>query len=121
MLLDIRTTADKGRVVTLMEDLQIFWQNRKITVPIGFESDGASVPRAFWRLVFPKIDEKAIRGAIAHDWLYRTHPEGWTKAEADRMFYDLMLEDGTPKWRAFLAYKGVEYFGGRAWKTRGEC
>ena len=91
-----------------------------ITVPCGFQSDGASVPRAFWRLIFPKGDEKALRAAIIHDWIYRTHPAGWTKAEADKLFYELLKADGVPTWRAWLAYQGVKWFGHIAWNTRGE-
>ena len=123
MLVDIQTTAEKGRVFTLMEPegLRIEWRYKNLLiVPQGFQSDGASVPRFFWRLVFPKGDEKAIRAGFAHDYIYREHPEGWSKAEADFMFYELLLEDGTPKWRAWLAYKGVDWFGFLAWKTRGE-
>jgi hypothetical protein len=124
MLVDIQTTAEKGRVYTLAEPggLRIEWKDKApFIVPQGFKSDGASVPRFFWRLVFPKGDEKAIRAGFAHDWIYRNHPEGWTKAEADLMFYDLLLEDGVEKWRAWIAYQGVKWFGHLAWKTRGEC
>lgn len=119
MLVDIQTTADMGRVFTLMEPLRIEWRGKTIEVPVGFQSDGASVPRAFWRLVFPNSDNQALRAAFAHDWLYRNHPEGWTKEEADKMFYEVLQEDGISKWRAWLAYKGVDWFGWHAWETRG--
>jgi hypothetical protein len=124
MLVDIQTTAEKGRVYTLKEPggLRTVWRNKEpLTVPQGFKSDGASVPRFFWRFIFPKGDEKALRASFNHDFIYQTHPEGWTKAEADLLFFDLLIEDGVPKWRAGLAYKGVDWFGWRAWKTRGEC
>lgn len=123
MLVDIQTTAEKGRVFTLMEPdgLRIVWRDKEpFTVPQGFKSDGVSVPRFFWRLVFPKGDEKAIRAGFTHDYIYREHPEGWTKAEADLLFLDLLREDGVPMWRACLAYKGVDWFGFLAWHTRGE-
>lgn len=122
MLIDIQTNADKGRVYRLMEPIQINWKDKPpLVVPWGFRSDGASVPRFFWRLVFPKGDEKAMRAAFAHDYIYRIHPDGWTKEEADLLFYDLLLEDGVPQWRAWIAYQGVKWFGRRAWETRGEC
>jgi hypothetical protein len=122
MLVDIKTTADKGRVFRLMEPLRIEWRDKPaLNIPWGFRSDGASVPRFFWRLVFPKGDEKALRAAFVHDWIYQTHPAGWTKEEADLLFYELLREDGVPTWRAWLAYKGVDLFGGLAWKTWGEC
>lgn len=122
MLVDIQTSAVKGRVFRLMQPIVVKWQDKPaVIVPWGFLSDGASVPRAFWRLVFPKGDEKALRAAFVHDFLYRRHPEGWTRAEADQLFYELLLKDGVPQWRAWLAYQGVRLFGGLAWKTRGEC
>lgn len=122
MLVDIQPTAEKGRVFTLQEPegLLIQWNGKEFTVPYGFQSDGASVPRLFWRLVFPSSDTKALRAAFAHDCIYRTHPDGWTKADADSMFYDLLREDGVSFWRAGLAYIGVRIGGFLPWVTRGE-
>lgn len=123
MLIDEQITAEKGRVYTLMEPhgLTIKWRDKEpFVVPCGFNSDGASVPRFFWRLVFPPGDPKARRAGFAHDYLYRYHPNGWTKAEADKMFYDLLREDGVGFFRAKLAYWGIKFFGHIAWRTKGE-
>lgn len=122
MLVDVHKETANGDVFTLKEPdgLRIEWNGKTVHVPYGFESDGASVPRLFWRLVFPSSDTKALRAAIAHDYIYRNHPGDWTKAEADQMFYDLLVEDGVPKWRAWIAYKGVDWFGFFAWVSRGK-
>lgn len=123
MLVDVHKEDEKGNVFTLKEPggLQIVWKDKPpLCIPCGFKSDGASVPRIFWRLVFPSSDTTALRAAFAHDYIYRTHPEGWTKAEADEMFYDLLIEDGVPKWRAWMAYKGVDWFGGSSWGGGGD-
>ena len=120
MLIDIHKTDARGNFFTLREPLCVEWSGKTILVPVGFESDGASVPRFFWRLVFPPGDNRAIRAAFAHDYVYRTHPEGWTKAEADRMFYELLVEDGIPRGRAYLAYLGVKLFGAAAWEAGGK-
>ena len=120
MLIDIHKTDERGNFFTLREPLWIDWGGRLLIVPYGFESDGASVPRFFWRLVFPPSDNRALRAAFAHDYIYRTHPAGWTKAEADAMFFDLLVADGIPVFRAYLAYLGVHFFGGSAWKAGGK-
>lgn len=119
----IHREDEMGNVYTLKNrwGLRIKWQGKEFIVPSYFKSDGASVPRFFWRLVFPASDTKAIRAAFAHDYIYRKRPTGWTKAEADKMFYDLLVQDGMAKWRAWIAYKGVSWFGGLAWRTRGRC
>lgn len=112
MKIDVHTEDERGNVYRLLEDLH--WGG--ITVPVGFESDGASVPRFFWRVVFPPGDEHALRAAFFHDWIYRTHPAGWSRAAADNLFYSLLVADGVPKTRAKLAYWGVRLFGSRCWK-----
>lgn len=119
MLVEIHQEDNMGNVFTLRQPLEIEWQGRQLTVPAGFKSDGASVPRMFWRLVFPSSDTKALRAAFAHDYIYRTHPAGWTKADADKLFYDFLVQDGIPKWRAWLAYKAVDWFGRCAWYSMG--
>ena len=112
MLIDIHQSDAMGNVYTLREDL-IY---SGLTVPAGFSSDGASVPRFFWRIVFPPGDQKALRAAFLHDWRYRTHPEGWSREAADNLFRRVLIEDGVSQICAALAYRGVRIFGGRAWK-----
>ena len=115
MLIDIHSTDQHGNVFTLMEDIY----HKDLTIPCGFQSDGCSVPRIFWRLVFPPLDNKAIRAGVIHDYIYRTHPEGWTKWQADREFRKLLLEDGVSMIRANLAFAGVVIGGRKAWKNKG--
>ena len=105
----------QGNVYTLLEELTVNWKGKVLTVPAGFKSDGASVPRFFWRSVFPPGDTRALRAAFAHDFIYRTHPFEWSKAEADEMFYDLLREDGVKWFAAQKAYWGVRLFGGSSW------
>ena len=120
MLVDVHQSDEFGNVYTLRERLEIRWKGKWLIVPVGFKSDGASVPRFFWRAVFPPGDNRALLAAFAHDYVYRMHPEGWTKAEADQMFYDLLIEGGIPWYRAKAAYLGVKLFGGKAWKAGGK-
>lgn len=112
MLVDVHTTDEMGNVFTLREELSY----GGLTVPAGFSSDGASVPRFFWRVVFPPGDNRALRAAFLHDWIYRTHPAGWSREAADNLFRRVLIEDGVPQICAGLAYRGVRLFGGRAWK-----
>lgn len=118
MLVEIHKEDENGNVFTLKEPegLTVIWKEKTIIVPCGFKSDGASVPRFFWRFVFPPGDTKALRAAFAHDFIYRTHPEGWSKAEADQLFYDLLIADGVGTVSAWCAYQGVNWFGKSSWK-----
>ena len=108
----ISRCRSSGDVYTLQQPLPF----ENLTVPAGFRSDGASVPRFFWRLVVPPGDALALRAAILHDFIYRTRPEGWSRAEADRLFLAVMILDGVPVSRAYLAWAGVRIGGFAAWK-----
>lgn len=115
MLIDIHATDDKGNIFTLQEG--IIYQD--LLIPAGFKSDGCSVPRIFWRVIFPPLDNTAIRAGVIHDYIYRTHPKNWTKWKADWHFRKILLEDGVPPFRANLAWAGVAVGGFNAWKTYG--
>ena len=106
----------RGDIFTLLTPIQY----DGFVIPEGFESDGASVPRILWPVVFPADDLQAMYGAIVHDFLYRTHPKGWDKAQADETFQFLMEKGGVPKRRARLAYIGVKLFGGPSWRAGGK-
>jgi Protein of unknown function (DUF1353) len=64
--------------------------------------------------------------ALVHDWLYRTRTncasstKTITKEEADRVFYELMLEDGVRKSRAWVMWQAVAFLGGKAWSRMKE-
>lgn len=109
----VHTSNSMGNVYTLLEPITL--PEYGITVPTGFQSDGASVPRFFWRVVFPPGDTRALLAAFAHDWIYRKHPRGWTRPAADALFLTLLMENGVPWYSADLAYIGVRLFGWLAW------
>lgn len=107
---------ERGNIFTLLSPLRY----GGVDVPVGFDSDGASVPRALWGLVFPAEDLRAMFGAIFHDFCYRTHPATWEKKSADKTFKLLLIEGGVPSIRANLAYWGVRLFGKKAWEAKGK-
>ena len=93
-----------------------------ITVPKGFVTDLASIPRFFWS-AFPKTG-KYMSAAILHDYLY--WDQRCTRAEADRIFAIEMLSFGVDATARKLIFGAVDQFGGSAWnanaaaKTTGE-
>ena len=115
MNIKIHTTDEMGNILTLVEPLTVDWNGRFIAIPAGFESDGVSTPRFLWATISPAIDNRTIRAGIAHDYIYREQPEGWTRGDADDMFYDLCREDGLSWWTAQKAYWGLRAFGFIAW------
>ena len=95
-----------------------------ITVPKGFVTDLASVPRAMWWLIAP-FD--VARAAIIHDLLYKVIRQyRWKKKDAedkalikeakvaaDKVFL-LGMRDADPKipgYKIYLSWKAVDLFG----------
>lgn len=120
MMIEINEDDTKGEIFTTKRGLYLSFRGSFLHVPKGFESDGASVPRMFWRVVFPPLDRKSLKPAIAHDYIYAVCPEGWTRAKADLMFYMYLLWNGTPWISATLAYLGVRIGGGKHWGGKSE-
>jgi hypothetical protein len=96
-----------------------------LTIPPGFKTDLASVPRILWVLV--ARDELSFGGPIAHDFLYQcggVPPAGtcypstktFTRREVDALFSSLMREFGVVPWRRRAAWLAVRLFGWIPWK-----
>jgi hypothetical protein len=86
-----------------------------VTVPAGFTTDFASVPRILWNL-FPPYGKHA-RAAILHDYLY-SHAGNCSRFLADAFFLETMHDLGVPWLTRNLMYSAVRYFGRTAWRTR---
>lgn len=78
--------------------------------PRNFETDLASVPRAFWR-VMPRREQTARAGAI-HDMLYWV---GVNRFWADCVFYRALRCDGVDPVRAALMFAAVRLGGWKAY------
>lgn len=82
-----------------------------ITVPKGFITDGASVPRALWAL-FPSWGTYS-RAAVVHDMLCHDlnrgtpHALAPTRKDADTIFLEAMKVCGTNWFTRTVLYVGV--------------
>ncbi|EAU9419174.1 DUF1353 domain-containing protein [Salmonella enterica] len=86
-----------------------------ISVPAGFITDLATIPRIFWTLLPP--DGKYAKAAIIHDYLYANALR--TKMEADLIFLDGMTVLGVPRWKRTVMYLAVRWFGRGMYGKRG--
>lgn len=91
------------------------FKDEDVRVPCGYETDLASIPRILWTLLPPF--GRYSQAAVIHDYLYETKGiDGkYTRYEADKLFYKLMLKYGTYKWKAVIMFLAVRAFGGRWW------
>lgn len=91
-------------------------QGRVITVPAGFITDFASIPRVFWNILPPW--GKYGKAAIVHDYLYQSGM--YRKEKADRIFLEAMEVLGVSWITRNIMYQAVNWFGFMAWNKHRE-
>lgn len=74
-------------------------------VPEGYEYDGASIPPILWGIIGHPFQLGFRRAAAAHDYMMieRNIP----RISAQKIFYNMLLLDRVPKWRAYAMYFAV--------------
>ena len=81
------------------------------TVPTGFVTDLASIPRLFWNILPPF--GRYTEAAVLHDWLYRTHM--LPRPDADEVLLEAMKLCKTSIATRLVIYSAVRAFGWFAW------
>lgn len=87
-----------------------------VEIPAGFATDGASIPRALWRLCGHPLAAPRVYAAIVHDWLYSGGAPGMTRAQADAIYRDLLVCYGVPAAVAVVEWAALRLFGARHWR-----
>src|SRR5690606_10171376 len=99
----------------------------RIRIPAGFTFDVASVPRApgavrgrFRSSIGAPLrhDARSRAGGAPPRRRARAYGAG-TRAEADRLFRDVMAREGVSWWRRWAAYSAVRAFGAGSWQGSG--
>jgi len=86
-----------------------------IVVPVGFITDGASIPKIL-SFIGSSFNGRYVLPAIIHDYLYSKtssfiKKNNISRLKADIIFLDMMLEYGVKKWKAYLFFISVRIFG----------
>lgn len=94
----------------------LVWESPQLTltIPVGFITDLASIPKVFRNIL--DVDGRSREPAILHDWLYNT--QHTTRAFADAMLREALLEYGETQATAWVYYAGVRIGGWAPWDAR---
>lgn len=87
----------------------------RITIDKGFIFDGASIPRALWRLCGHPFTCPRVAAALAHDWLYASHAV--KRETADKIYRELQKVLGINIISRNVEYYTLRAFGGFAWEA----
>jgi hypothetical protein len=89
-----------------------------VTVPTGFRTDFASVPRALG--IYDLEGGKCNKAAVVHDWLYSVGSAGQMaidRATADAVLREAILASGYSAFTASVFYSAVRSFGASHWSA----
>jgi len=107
----ILTPLNNGREWRLMQTFHYhvgdYPSNDVVAVPVGFRTDFASVPRAFWLLLPPW--GKYGKAAVVHDYLCVVKDR--SSVEVHKIFYEAMGVLGVSRWKRSALYISVKWFG----------
>ena len=107
---ELKTTPIDDKYWEVMEDYYYKTSRCVIRVPKGFRTDYASVPKIFRNII--NTYGKHGRAAVVHDWLYSSQCKiDVTRAEADKIFLEIMVEWNVKKYKRILMYVLVRMFG----------
>lgn len=106
---------EAGGAWTLAEDWRVLWREGSFVLPAGFGTDGASVPRALWRVCGTPLDVPRLYAALVHDWLYSGGVPGTTRAEADAAYRDMQVALGVSRLAAWTEWAALRLFGASHW------
>lgn len=96
-------------------------------MPASFVTDLASIPRAVWSFYPP--DGPWVKAAVIHDFLYATKGVGvwgkkhvgitratpYTRAEADNILREAMVDRGIGAWERNVIWSAVRAGGAGGW------
>ena len=115
------TPVIEGEVWRLLDDFSASINGYTITVPKGFITDGASIPRLLWRICGHPMTTRRFPIALIHDWIYTEYEDlPLTRKDADRIYHDGLRDLGFPEWMAWLEWAAIRLFGGKHWESPDE-
>ena len=115
----------KAEMFRLASDFEVRFYETVLIAPKGTLTDGASIPRLFWRVIGPPLHDEYAPAAVIHDsayegtllWLVNGEPVSYTRDMADDLFRYLMEAIGVPAWKRDMMWRAVRWFGRSAWKA----
>ena len=107
---DVRFLSSENRFVLLSD-----YRTPEVTVPCGFKTDGASVPRILQN-IFPAV-YKYFPACIIHDYMYSGLLPN-TKRQADDLFDTNLKRLGISSWYRIPMVAAVRLFGGSNFKGK---
>lgn len=104
-LLPIRPTRARKLLDPLVSD-------SGVVMPVGWVTDGASIPRLFWRIIGHPFEGMFLRPAGIHDVRCELRISSWRETHDE--LREHLVAEGVERWRADAMWAAV-MIGGPKW------
>jgi len=111
----LKTERLNNQLWVVLEDFKVDLGETIVSVPKGFVTNGASVPRIFWWLCAPMAGPFG-EASVVHDYLYSSFSDCQSRSFADKALYNIGRYRGANLVRAKAVYRAVRLFGQKFWK-----
>ena len=108
-------SPNKDGTWTLMADWRVWVDGQYFTIPQGFTTDGASIPRFLWRICGHPFEAPRIYAAIRHDWHYSGGDSAIDRKAADGIYRSDLLALGVKEWKVNIEYFALRLCGRSHW------
>jgi len=92
----------------VMRNWPVNLNGRRWIIPKGYTSNGITAPDYIKANLGDSVKSRDTWSAVFHDWLF-TQP-GVSRAEADRLYYEIMIAYGVPQSKAKLMFNTVSTY-----------
>ena len=106
VLTPLKTVKIGPALWMLLEPMKYRTPRGVFTVPAGYLTDHASVPRIFTSVV-PPVKSTIAEASILHDWFYNKDSEDVPREFADECLRELIISQGGSKSMAYAAWSAV--------------
>lgn len=109
----IEPTKDKGWW-RLLSSHTVQLLEGQVTVPEGYVTNGATIPRILWTITGHPLSTDFIEPALVHDYLCERAEQERSyqgRVWADATFLYLLVKNNVPAWKSILMYYTVRING----------
>lgn len=85
------------------------YKYKDIIVNVGYQTNGADIPRIFWSF-FPPNSPEYLSAVVVHDFLCDRARKKEDFRQADEIFYEMLKELGVSKIKAITFYLSVRLY-----------
>lgn len=103
----------------ICEPIHIKVDDLEITIPAGFNTDLATIPRWLWSFLSPSYSG-FVGPSILHDYLYMC-PGNLSREYVDQVFYSGLLKNGVSSFTASKMFYAVRLFGHKNFSKGNYC